>query len=64
MKRLLITNELMLSRLESLSFDILGKVLYDEEFADTLAAEMASQIVEEDAGVEYEPVVTDNYWNE
>ena len=43
---------------------MIGNILYDEKFGDTLAKEIAREIVKEDAGQEYEPVVTDNYWNE
>ena len=64
MNKILLTNKIMLEQLQNLSFEMIGNVLYNEEFGDTLAKEIAKEIVEEDAEQEYEPVVTDNYWNE
>ena len=64
MNKILLTNKIMLEQLQNLSFEMIGNVLYNEEFGDTLAKEIARDIVEGVSEVEEEPVVTDNYWNE
>ena len=64
MNKILLTNKFMLEQIQNLSFEMIGNVLYNEEFGDTLAKEIARDIVEGVSKVEEEPIVPDNYWNE